>query len=103
MKFYIAFSIRGSNAFVTATKETNDFKFTHENHFVTIDGLCFGVAKSRRASYKPEDGVKLHYQALFTKAGEPLRAAPMVLKHFKALEALGWTVDKTAFIAKHWR
>lgn len=103
MKFYIAFSIAGSNTFITATKETDDYVYVDNGKYVKIDNILFETVKSRRPSYNSEDGVKLHYFELNTLSARPTRSAPMVMKHFNTLAKLGWDVDKTKFIDRHWK
>lgn len=93
MKFYIAFSIHGTNAFITATTEINDLKNL---------GSDFTEVKSRRPSYKSEDGVKLHWEQLLNQKGKPLRGPATVLQRFKELSKYGWTVDKEAFVKRHY-
>lgn len=93
MKVYIAFSIHGTNAFITATTEIKDVK--HLGH-------GFTVVKSRRPDYKPEDGVKLHWEQLLNQKGDPLRSPAAVLNRFKELSKYGWTVDKEAFVKRHY-
>lgn len=103
-KFYIAFSIHGSNAFVTANIETKDFGLTQDEQTVIIGGREFQKVKSRRPDYDPEkDGQKLQSAELKTQEGKPLRSPPMILRFFNQLEAEGWTVDKEAFVKKHWK
>jgi hypothetical protein len=58
--------------------------------------------KSRRPNYKPEDGVKLHWEQLLNKKGEPLKGPATVLQRFKELSKYGWTVDKEAFVKRHY-
>lgn len=103
-KFYVAFSIHGTQAFAVATIETKDFVTTREGDTITINGRDFTPVKSRRPDYNPEvDGQKLHHQDLLTKEGKPLRSTPMIARFFNLLEAEGWKVDKSAFVSKHWK
>lgn len=103
-KFYVAFSIHTSKTFVTATIETSEFVLSRDGQTITIAGRDFTPAKSRRPGYNEEtDGQKLHSKDLLTKEGKPLRSAPMIAQFFNQLEREGWTVDKTAFVKKHWK
>ena len=104
-KFYIAFSITGSNRFITATKETNDFKEEKDKlgqTWFTIDGIKFAEAQSRRWNYVPEKtGYKLQYRRLMNRNGLPLRHPGLIIARFKELERLGWTVERERF-TEHW-
>lgn len=90
MSYYIAYSIPGTSTFITASREV----------FRAARG--FTPVQSRRPNAKPTD-IKLHWDKLVTKKGEPIRSAPLVLKLFNELEKSGWTVDKARFIKKHWK
>ena len=103
-KFYVAFSVHTSKTFVTATIETSDFVVSRDGQTITIAGRDFTLAKSRRPDYdEAKDGQKLHSKDLLTKEGKPLRSAPMIAQFFNQLGREGWTVDKEAFIKKHWK
>lgn len=103
-KFYVAFSVHNSNAFAVATIETRNFVISRDGKTITINGREFTPVESRRPDYNPEtDGQKLHCKDLTTKEGKPLRSTPMIARLFNQLEEEGWTVDKTAFVKKHWR
>lgn len=102
-KFYVAFSVHSTNAFATATIETTDFVKSKDGKTITINGMDFEPVQSRRADYKESDGQKLHSKELLTKEGKPLRSTPMIARFFNKLERNGWTVNKDAFIQKHWR
>lgn len=93
-KYYIAVSIHGTNCFITANKTVSDVKQL---------GSGFTVVASRRPDYKSEDGIKLHYDQLMTKAGKPLRCPIRILSVFNALEKVGWEVNKASFVKKHWQ
>lgn len=103
MKFYIAFSIAGSNKFITANIETSlpTGCVYSVGDVVSIANETFTVVHSRRPDYKPEDGTKLGWSALNTVKGEPLRSPPAVLNRFRILENMGWTINKEAFVKKH--
>lgn len=102
-KFYIAFSVHSTNAFAVATIETKDFVVSRDGQTFTINGREYTATKSRRPDYNAEtDGQKLHAKELMTREGKPLRSTPMIAQFFNRLEKEGWTVDKTAFVQKHW-
>lgn len=102
-KFYIAFSVHSTKAYAIATLETKDFVISRDGQTITINGRDYTVAKSRRPDYNEEtDGTKLQTQELMTREGKPLRSTPMIAAFFNRLEREGWTVDKTAFVQKHW-
>ena len=96
MKFYIAFSIHGTNNFKVAViekkvvlKETNSEQIakTVSRHF----GPDFSVVTSRRPNYnESRDGIKLHWRGLQTKEGKPLKSASWVTRRFKELTKRGW-------------
>ena len=93
MKVYIAFSIEGTCAFITAVNEVKSIQSL---------GHGFTEVKRRRLNYKPEDGIKLHWEQLLNKKGEPLKGPATVLQRFKELSKYGWTVDKEAFVKRHY-
>lgn len=102
-KFYVAFSVHSTNAFAVATIETDTFVLSKDHTTVMINGREFTLAKSRRPDYNEmKDGQKLHHTDLSTKEGKPLRSTPMIMQFFNRLEKEGWTVDKAAFVTKHW-
>lgn len=95
MTFYLAFSISGTNCFITAFKTAGALSDL---------GSDFSLAGSRRPDYNPiVDGYKIHYNRLLTKKGQPLRSAPAVMKVFNELKKQGWVVDSQRFIDKHWK
>lgn len=108
-KFYIAYSIHGTNQFITASIETTSYgtmEVVSEDgspkQMYTIFGNVFFTTQSRRFNYSLEkDGIKLHWGKLKTKEGEPLRSPGMIIKHFKELEQKGWVVDRKAFTDKY--
>ena len=102
MKYYIAFSIHGTNTFITASCETpEDVKAMTGPMF---EGLKMVIAQSRRPSYEPlKNGFKLHAEDLKRKDGKPLASPPMILRFFNELEKRGWVVDKKRFIEYHWK
>lgn len=105
MKFYLAYSIHGTNCFITAKKEVNHIKLDvpgKESVEIKIGKFSFTTIKSRRPGYKLEDGIKLHSSRLLTKNGQPLKSPAMVVKFFNELAADGWEVDKAFFVHNHW-
>lgn len=94
---YIAFSIHGSNTFITATKSIADL----ELDAMLSHGGFFRIV-SRRVNRTNQD-IKLGWNRLNTIGGTPLRSPIMVVQCFNELEKFGWTVDKKAFIERHWK
>ena len=105
-QFYIAYSIHGSNAFIIATKTMLESS-VQDNEVILPDGKICKVVPSRdftkknHESEERRNSIKLHHPNLLTKKGEPLRSPPHILRVFKALEKDGWTIDRSAFIARH--
>ncbi|MDD2879732.1 MAG: hypothetical protein PHQ58_04800 [Rhodoferax sp.] len=94
MKVYIAFSIHGTNCFITATKEIG-----------SIAELPSGMVRvvSRRKNYDPATDWKVNWDGLLTKKGTPYRSHIRVMQRFNELESQGWAVDKTAFLNKFFK
>lgn len=93
---YVAFSIAGTNAFITANKVVKNF-----DPAKLPEG--FKVTQSRRPNYDAaKDGIKLSWDRLNTKDGKPLRSVPMILGRFAELAKDGWTINKKAFVEKHY-
>lgn len=90
MKCYIAFSISGTNCFIIATKEMDDVP----------EG--FTIVKSRDPKHN-EEHIKLIWDKLITKTGNPLRSPQMIVHHFNNLAKKGWFVDKENFVKKHFK
>ena len=90
MKAYIAFSIHGTNTFITANKELENL--TPE----------FSIIQSRNPDAN-RSYTKLLWNKLITKKGIPLRSPAMILHHFNQLEKEGWTVNKQGFINYHYK
>lgn len=108
-KFYIAFSIHDDNQFITANIETTSYGTMEvvtedgsPKQMYNIMGNTFFTANSRRPGYSLEqDGIKLHWDRLNTRKGDPLRSPAMIIKHFKELERKGWVVNRKAFTDKY--
>lgn len=82
MKFYVAFSIHGTNQFRVAVKSARSIEAL---------GPDFRQAVSRRDNYNASrDGVKVHWNKLIRKDGTPLESKCWVSKRFNQLVALGW-------------
>lgn len=107
MKFYVSFSIHGTNRFITADKtlRVSDLHQFYTGYTFMIDNYYFKAVKSRRPNWSLEkDEVKLHSADLLTKKGQPMRSAPAILSFFNQLEKLGWTLHgKQEFIDYHWK
>lgn len=97
---YIAFSINGTNAFITATKQVGQSKLAQTLADLYKDG--FKSEPSRRPGFNSSKEHKLHWKGLCTKAGAPLRSPAIVVQRFRQLSEQGWTTDKSRFVAKHW-
>jgi len=103
MKFYIAFSIHGTNKFTVAEYYTRNRPRNAETQTEFVRrclGAEFSPAKSRRNGHdEKNDGMKVQWSGLFAKStGEPLRSPAWVARRFKELEAQGWKIvqDKGA-------
>lgn len=103
MKYYIAFSIHGTNTFVTASININSNSDSSKSDLIQIGKFTFSKVHSRRSTYKPTDGIKLHSDRLLTKTGKPMKSHQLILKFFNELRDDGWVINKEAFIAKHWK
>lgn len=106
MKFYVSYSIAGTNTFITASYESDKYTIAADRVVTKVDvcGLMFTQARSRRPDYNEKtDGIKLHHRRLLNVEGKPLRSPPLIVKFFNELAELGWKVDKQAFVDKHWK
>lgn len=96
MKFYIAFSIHGTNKFTVATCDKPAKSPILEMPDSTIKDLFgpeFSIARSRRPDYNIKtDGVKLHWSKLLRKDGTPIQDKGWVTKRFNQLVKRGWIV-----------
>ena len=94
-KYYIAFSIHGTNCFIVATKLQHEIK--------DIKALNMSEVKSRRSFAKINTDVKLNYEKLNNVNGKPTASKTKVLKIFKELENDGWEIiGRKEFIKKHY-
>lgn len=98
IRVYIAFSITGTSAFITATKEVSKHQYD-----TMVNGGGFIPVTSRRPNYQPEDGIKLGWIVLNTLSGKPLRSPALVLNRFNQLTNDGWSVNKDKFVRRHYR
>lgn len=104
MKFYISFSIHGTNTFITASREEKDF----ENllHAIAAGGGNtgeFSPIKSRRENYNPNIERKIHWTKLNrVKDNQPQTSPSHVIKLFKRLERQGWKIEDRAFRKYHY-
>ena len=90
MKFYIAFSIHGTNQFTVATRQVD---LTSIEHALNYLGQGFKVIPSRRPGYDSKrDGFKLSWTKLNRADGTPLQNKGWVTKRFNELKAQGWTL-----------
>lgn len=103
MKAYIAFSIHGTNAFISANRTFKSSKDFYD--YIMLNGMK-QVASRRPGADVERDGAKLEWDKLTTKDGDkkrPLRSVVTILSRFKQLENDGWVIDKKAFIDRHYR
>ena len=100
MKFYIAFSIHGTNTFIRASKVTTDYESTEDG--LLLEGVVYKKVMSRRQNV-PDDRTKLHHPLLNNKDGSPTRSKTKILQVFNQLQKQGWKIEgKEYFIKKHW-
>lgn len=89
MKFYIAFSIHGTNSFQVFTKTAASLESL---------GKDFKEQPSRRPGYQEStDGIKLHWKGFNSSKGKPLRSPFWVAKRKEALLNLGWKETKERY------
>lgn len=98
---YVAFSIHGTRAFITANKKVKFHTRPKVNSNVHVDGLDFKVGNSRTVSLR--DGIKLLSKELESRQapGEPTDDPQQVIDFFARLEGLGWSVIDEPFRVKH--
>lgn len=92
MKHYIAFSIHGTNCFISASTEKDSV-------VAKTEGLR--RAGSRRPNYKSDQEAKYTWDKLNKKDGNPHTSPAWVLRRFNELKKLGWVVDDQRFREKH--
>lgn len=98
---YAAFSIHGSNTFITANKKVELPKRPTIHSKLQIDGIDFKVGKSRTSSLR--DGIKLVSDELNVQ-GEPAKPTEdpqQVIAFFTRLENLGWSITDETFRHRH--
>jgi O-acetyl-ADP-ribose deacetylase (regulator of RNase III) len=96
-EYYVAFSIAGSNAFITANKTTEAVQESGKK--IIIDGFTFGKGTSRTSSLR--GATKLLSADLEDKNRKPTKDPAVVLAFFDKLKEAGWDVDDRSFIARH--
>jgi hypothetical protein len=99
VSIYVAFSIHGTNAFITAVKVVPKQDLSKELSALAINNLF--AAKSRREDFNKDTEVKLHWSSLLTQQGKPLRNPSIVLHRMRKLAAHGFTLNETEFLARH--
>ena len=91
MKFYVAFSVHGTNQFTVATINKPSISYL---------GAGFTAAESRRPDYdRGRDGIKVHWVGLNRKDGTPIRHPSWVAKRFNQLVRRGWTLQTIRGVA----
>jgi hypothetical protein len=105
---YVAFSIHGTNTFITATMKSQtpdqieEILDSHQSMNKFSTESMFKIDKSRRPGFDSKKEVKLSFSLLNNKDGTPTKSKTKVMQAFKELEDMGWTVDKEEFVRKHW-
>ena len=87
IKFYIAFSIHGTNQFKVAEKQVLSEDSAHN----PLWDFAFAAATPRRTP-RPDDGIKLHWSKLNKKDGTPHTDKGWVTKRFNELVKMGWKI-----------
>lgn len=100
MQVYVAFSIHGTNCFITANKN-----FPYGNWKIVDDDLGedqYEIVQSRDFSNRAQPRTfKVQLTQLNTKSGNPLRSPSWIANRFSQLEEKGWIVDREKFFALH--
>ena len=101
---YVAFSVHGTCCFISASKRIHgDNK---EFYLDQLNKAGFVVAYSRRPNRLTNE-IKLHWNKLTTKKGEPYINPSWILRRFNELEVNhGFIVDKTSrenFVKTHFK
>jgi len=96
LKFYIAYSVAGTNRFTVATFHTRKSQKAGETWDAFTErlfGKGFKVARSRRPSYDHQkDGTKLHWEGFITLEGQPMKSRSWITRRFNELKERGWTI-----------
>jgi hypothetical protein len=95
---YVAFSIYGSNAFITANKGIETDAPLNQRDKLTVDGMEFTITSPREGT-SLRGAKKLFADDLTKYVKDPNPQA--ILDWFMKLRGLGWTVDAGKFAAKH--
>lgn len=101
-KYYIAFSIAGTNTFIIAKKEVPGLPLTPK----ALEAQGFTIAQSRRPNYNAQrDGIKLHWDKLVsTKTKKPYTNPSWIIRRFAELQNLGWEViNRPKFTEKNFK
>ena len=100
MKFYIAFSVHGTNTFIRASKVNTNFELNEDG--ILLEGVQYTKVMSRRLN-SSKDQTKLHHPLLNNKDGSPTRSKTKILQVFNQLQKQGWKIEgKEYFIKRHW-
>lgn len=100
LEYYIAFSIHGTNCFISANKTCSP---STDGKTVIIDDEKFTIGKSRRDNFSAGKECKLIHADLSNKDGKPTRCPKKVMKFFNKLKSKGWNVSSDDFVKKHWK
>lgn len=94
LEVYVAYSIHGTNAFITANRKVDSLPPKEDGPGVIVDGLTFSFGQSRTKSLR--NATKLLAEDLNGK-----QTPETVLTYFGKLQELGWKVDDKAFRKRH--
>jgi hypothetical protein len=98
---YVAFSVHGSNAFITANKRIETDAPLNQRDKLTVDGMEFTITSPREGT-SLRGAKKLFAVSLGTDSDIVRDPNPQaILDWFMKLRGLGWTVDAGKFAAKH--
>jgi hypothetical protein len=105
-KFYIAFSIHGTNSFRVVTKEVvgieplnlgqheaEELRRQFQDNDPKMDAKRYdwSLMPSRRSNADvKKDGYKIHWSGLRRKDGTPIQNKSWVSKRFNELKRMGW-------------
>lgn len=92
---YIAFSIAGTNTFITARKE-----MSAEEALALTGAPEFFYKNSRRPGFAPAKELKMGWTKLNRADGSPMQNPIWVVRRFNELAKDDWTIDKTKFVQR---
>lgn len=96
---YVAFSIHGTNAFITASRRIPTTELPKTLQDLEAEGFTRVWSRNPRSI-----GVKLHWNKLQNKkTGQPYVSPAHILRRFNELRDLGWGVTTQKFTFKHWK